>query len=200
MPPVTSAILLTCIGLFALSLAVGSFAMTFGMIPAAVAKGEWWRLLTSTFLHFGILHLLFNMAALYWLGPPVERALGSARFAALYFLSALGGSVASYWFSDRRTLSTGASGALFGMVAAMIVMGRKMRADVSQLVLLLAVNVVYGFVKAGVDWRSHFGGAVTGAALALLYTDRSDLTQQAGTAGIFVLLILAALARTARIR
>jgi len=194
MAPVTSAILVACIGLYGLSLAVGSFALTFGMIPAAVAKGEWWRLLTSTFLHFGILHLFFNMLALYWLGPPLERALGPARFAALYFLSALGGSVASYWFSDWRTLSTGASGALFGMVAAMIVIGREMRADVSQLVFLLAVNVVYGFVKAGVDWRAHFGGALTGAAFAFLYNrDRSD---RIGPAGIFAFLILAALART----
>ena len=192
MEPVTGAILVACIGLFVLSLAVGSFAPTFGMIPAAVAKGEWWRLLTSTFLHFGVLHLFFNMLALYWLGPPTERALGPARFAALYFLSALGGSVASYWFSDWQTRSAGASGALFGLVAAMIVIGREMRADVSQLVFLLAVNVVYGFVKAGVDWRAHFGGALTGAAFAFLYNrDRSD-----GPAGIFVFLILAALART----
>jgi membrane associated rhomboid family serine protease len=196
---VTSAILIICIGLFGLSLVVGSFAMQFGMIPAAVAKGEWWRLITSTFLHFGVLHLFFNMLALYWLGPPTERALGSARFAALFLLSALGGSVASYWFSDRRTLSTGASGGLFGMVAAMIVMGQKMRADVSQLVFLLAVNVVYGFVMSGVDWRAHFGGAITGAALAWIYaSDRSVQTQQAGVAGVFGFLILAALARTAR--
>jgi len=72
-PKVTRAILITCISIFVLSLLLGSFALAFGMIPAAIAQGEWWRLLTSTLLHGSILHLLFNMYALYWLGPQLER-------------------------------------------------------------------------------------------------------------------------------
>jgi len=93
-PKVTRVILVTCISIFVLSLLLGSFALAFGMIPIAIAQGEWWRLLTSTLLHGSILHLLFNMYALYWLGPQLERSLGHVRFAALYILSALGGSVA----------------------------------------------------------------------------------------------------------
>jgi membrane associated rhomboid family serine protease len=202
-PKVTRAILITCISIFVLSLLLGSFALAFGMIPVAIAQGEWWRLLTSTLLHGSILHLLFNMYALYWLGPQLERSLGHVRFAALYILSALGGSVASYWFSDLRTVSVGASGAIFGLITATIVIGREMRTDVSQLVVLLGLNVVIGFLQSGIDWRAHFGGAVTGAAIAFIYTKGNRLNRdrihRAGLAGIFVFLVLATVARNAQV-
>lgn len=202
-PQVTRAILITCVGIFALSLVLGSFALKFGMIPAAIAQGEWWRLLTSTLLHGSILHLLFNMYALYWLGPQLERSLGHLRFAALYVFSALGGSVASYWFSDLRTVSVGASGAIFGLITATIVIGRQMRTDVSQLVVLLGLNVVIGFLQPGIDWRAHFGGAVTGAVVAFIYTKGTRLNRdrlhRIGLSGIFVVLVLATLARNAQV-
>jgi len=202
-PKVTRAILITCVSIFALSLLLGSFALSFGMIPVAIAQGEWWRLITSTLLHGSILHLLFNMYALYWLGPQLERSLGHVRFAALYVLSALGGSVASYWFSDLRTVSVGASGAIFGLITATIVIGREMRTDVSQLVVLLGINVVIGFLQPGIDWRAHFGGAVTGAAVAFIYTKGTRLNRdqihRAGLAGILVVLVLATFARNAQI-
>ncbi len=202
-PKVTRAILITCVSIFAMSLLFGSFAISFGMIPAAIAQGEWWRLFTSTLLHGSILHLLFNMYALYWLGPQLERSLGHMRFAALYVLSALGGSVASYWFSDLNTVSVGASGAIFGLITATIVIGREMRTDVSQLVVLLGINVVIGFLQPGIDWRAHFGGAVTGAAVAFIYTKGSRLNRdqihRAGLAGIFAVLVLATFARNAQV-
>ena len=202
-PKVTRAILVTCISIFVLSLLLGSFALAFGMIPIAIAQGEWWRLLTSTLLHGSILHLLFNMYALYWLGPQLERSLGHVRFAALYILSALGGSVASYWFSDLRTVSVGASGAIFGLITATIVIGREMRTDVSQLIVLLGLNVVIGFLQSGIDWRAHFGGAITGAAIAFIYTKGNRLNRdrihRTGLAGIFVFLVLATLARNAQV-
>jgi membrane associated rhomboid family serine protease len=205
-PTVTRYILITCVSIFLLSLLLGgtsSFAISFGMIPSAIAQGEWWRLLTSTLLHGSILHLLFNMYALYWLGPQLERTLGHSRFAALYVLSALGGSVASYWFSDLQTVSVGASGAIFGLITATIVIGRQMRTDVSQLVVLLGINVVSGFAQPGIDWRAHFGGAVTGAAVAFLFTKGTRLNRdrihRAGLAGIFVFLVLATLVRNAQV-
>jgi membrane associated rhomboid family serine protease len=202
-PKVTRAILITCISIFVLSLLLGSFALAFGMIPAAIAQGEWWRLLTSTLLHGSILHLLFNMYALYWLGPQLERTLGHVRFAALYILSALGGSVASYWFSDLRTVSVGASGAIFGLITATIVIGREMRTDVSQLVVLLGLNVIIGFLQSGIDWRAHFGGAITGAAIAFIYTKGNRLNRdrihRAGLAGIFVFLVVATVTRNAQV-
>jgi len=202
-PKATRAILFTCVGIYALSLVLGSFALKFGMIPAAIAQGEWWRLLTSTLLHGSFLHLLFNMYALYWLGPQLERSLGHVRFAALYTLSALGGSVASYWFSDLNTISVGASGAIFGLITATIVIGRQMRIDVSQLVVLLGINVVIGFAQPGIDWRAHFGGAITGAAVAYLYTKGTRLNRdqihRIGVAGIFAVLVLATLARNSQV-
>lgn len=202
-PKVSRAILITCVSIFALSLLLGSFALSFGMIPAAIAQGEWWRLLTSTVLHGGILHLLFNMYALYWLGPQLESMLGQMRFAALYVFSALGGSIASYWFSDLNTVSVGASGAIFGLITATIVIGREMRSDVSQLVVLLGLNVVIGFLQTGIDWRAHFGGAVVGAAVAYLYTKGTRLNRdqihRAGLAVIFVALVLATVARNTQV-
>ena len=202
-PKVTRAILITCVSIFALSLLMGGFALAYGMIPIAIAQGEWWRLLTSTLLHGSILHLLFNMYALYWLGPQLERSLGHIRFAALYVLSALGGSVASYWFSDLRTVSVGASGAIFGLITATIVIGREMRTDVSQLIVLLGINVVIGFWQPGIDWRAHFGGAITGAAVAFIYTKGTRLNRdqihRTGLAAIFVVLVLATLARNAQV-
>lgn len=202
-PKVTRAILIICVGIFASSLLLGSFTFTYGMIPAAIAQGEWWRLLTSTVLHGGILHLLFNMYALYWLGPQLERSLGNVRFAALYVLSALGGSIASYWFSDLNTVSVGASGAIFGLITATIVIGREMRNDVSQLVVLLGINVVVGFLQPGIDWRAHFGGAVIGAAVAYLYTKGTRLNRdqihRIGLSGISALLVVATLARNSQV-
>jgi membrane associated rhomboid family serine protease len=205
-PTVTRWILISCVSIFMLSLLLGgarSFAISFGMIPSAIAQGEWWRLITSTLLHGSILHLLFNMYALYWLGPQLERALGHSRFAALYVLSALGGSVASYWFSDLLTVSVGASGAIFGLITATIVIGREMRTDVSQLIVLLGINVVIGFAQPGIDWRAHFGGAVTGAAVAFLFTKGTRLNRdkihRAGLAGIFVLLVLATVTRNSQV-
>jgi membrane associated rhomboid family serine protease len=205
-PTVTRWILISCVSIFMLSLLLGgtrSFAISFGMIPSAIAQGEWWRLITSTLLHGSILHLLFNMYALYWLGPQLERALGHSRFAALYVLSALGGSVVSYWFSDLLTVSVGASGAIFGLITATIVIGREMRTDVSQLIVLLGINVIIGFAQPGIDWRAHFGGAVTGAAVAFLFTKGTRLNRdkihRAGLAGIFVLLVLATVARNSQV-
>ena len=202
-PKVTRAILVTCVGIFALSLLLGSFALDFGMIPEAIAQGQWWRLLTSTVLHSGIFHLLFNMYALYWLGPQLESVLGQMRFTALYVLSALGGSIASYWFSDLNTVSVGASGAIFGLITATIVIGRKMQSDVSQLLVLLGLNVVIGFAQPGIDWRAHFGGAAIGAAVAYLYTKGTRLNRdqihRVGLAGIFVVLVLATVARNSQI-
>jgi membrane associated rhomboid family serine protease len=201
-PKITRAILVSCVSIFVLGLLLGGargFALNFGMIPIAIAQGEWWRLITSTLLHGSILHLLFNMYALYWLGPELERKLGYVRFGALYFLAALGGSVASYWFSPINTVSVGASGAIFGLITATIVIGRQLNADVSQLMILLGINVVIGFAQPNIDWRAHFGGAVIGAAVAYIFTKGTRLNRDRihsfGAGGILVLLVLATMAR-----
>jgi rhomboid protease GluP len=135
----------------------------FGLHPPAVANGDWWRLITATFLHGSLLHLGFNMLALWILGTQIESYLGSKNFLLLYFVSAIGGSLASFYFSPPATFSIGASGAIFGLMGAFIVIGKKLRADVSQIMILLLINVVLGFTVSGIDWRAHLGGLVAGA-------------------------------------
>lgn len=191
-PPVTRWILFACVGIYLFGTLFGtadSLASQFGMWPYAVANGEWWRLITAAFLHAGIFHILFNMYALYILGPGLERFLGSRKFATLYFLSALGGSTLSYWFSNPSTLAVGASGAIFGLLTATIVVGKHLHNDVSQLLVLLAINVVIGF-SGGIDWRAHFGGALIGAAVASIYVkDFHTLNKKLKNVGILLIFI-----------
>jgi membrane associated rhomboid family serine protease len=207
---VTTGIIGTCAALFVaitlLDLAGG--LARWGMQPLAIAiGGEWFRLFSSIFLHAGWLHLGFNMYVLFLLGPPLERVLGHGRFLVLFVVSGLGGSVASYCFSAPQTLSVGASGAIFGLMAAWIVVGRRLDRDVSQVLVLLAINVVLGFLVRGIDWRAHLGGAATGAAVALILTTgrglsaRSHLAAQVGgTLAIMGVLLALTLWRTSALQ
>lgn len=184
-----------------LSASGDSLIVEFGMWPVAIAlEGEWWRLLTAAFLHAGLLHIGFNMFVLYLLGPPLEQVLGSSRFLILYLVSALGGSVASYASSPANTVSVGASGAIFGLMAAFLVVGKRFRRDVSQVAVLLAVNLVIGFVLPQIDWRAHIGGALTGAAIAavMAYAPKASrvLWQSLGTLAVLMILVLVTIART----
>ena len=116
-----------------------------GLNSSLVAQGptEWYRIVSSGFIHFGLLHIAFNMYVLFALGPTLERILGHVRFTALYLLSALGGAVASYFFSDITTVSVGASGAIFGLMGALVVAGRRLRYDVTQVLVLLGICLLY---------------------------------------------------------
>lgn len=169
-----------------------------------VADGEVYRLLTSAFLHGGILHLLLNMYALYMFGPPIEAALGRLRFIALYLVSALGGSALSYAFAAPNQPSLGASGAVFGLLGAFLVVSRKQRRDTSAVLVLLAINLGYGFLVPRVDWRAHVGGLIAGGliALALVYAprDRRTLVQVAGTVAVLAGAVALVVWRTAELR
>jgi len=140
----------------------------FGLHPPAVANGDWWRLITATFLHGSLIHLGFNMLALWILGTQIERFIGSKKFLVLYFSSALGGSLFSFYFSPPTTFSIGASGAVFGLMGAFVVIGKKVNADVSQILVLLFINLVLGFTLSGIDWRAHLGGLITGVIVTRL--------------------------------
>jgi membrane associated rhomboid family serine protease len=135
--------------------------------PVGVADGEWYRMLTAAFVHQQIWHLALNMYALWVLGSLLEPVLGRWRFIALYLLSALGGSAASLLAPDA--ISYGASGAVFGLMGALFVVLRRFGRDVTAVLVILAINVVFGFVVPGIDWRAHFGGLVTGAVLAFVF-------------------------------
>jgi len=180
-----------------------SLQNNFGMWPVGIAQGEWYRLITAAFLHANLLHVGFNMLLLFQLGPSLEFVLGKGRFLALYVLSALGGSVASFYFSDVHTLSIGASGAIFGLMTATLVFGRRRGQDMSQLVALLVVNVVIGFMASGVDWRGHFGGATVGAVIGWAYSRQPHVKRSTDQylvlVGITALLVFAAMARSTQV-
>lgn len=166
-----------------------------------VADGQYYRLLTAAFLHGGIVHLGLNMYALYMFGPLLESALGRLRFTVLYLTAALGGTAASYAFSSPGTPSLGASGAVFGLLGAFLVVNRRLGRDNSLVMVMLAINLGYGFLVPQIDWRAHLGGLVTGAlvaaALAYAPAQRRGLVQAAGIAGTLVLVLAVVLWRTA---
>lgn len=186
---------------------VGQVAEDYGMWPFGIALyGEWWRLLTAAFLHGSWLHIAFNMYVLFLFGPVLERVLGHVRFTVLYVVAALGGSVASYVFSDPRTVSVGASGAIFGLMGAVIVAGRRLRWDITQVLILLAINVVIGFISPEVDWRAHFGGLVVGALVAAIFVwtpppfrAARALWQALGVLAIVGVLVLVTMWRTGQL-
>lgn len=141
----------------------------YGMFPAAVATGEWWRLLTAPFLHAGLWHVGLNMLALWVLGGLLEPLLGRGRLLGVYLVSALAGSVASYAFSSPVTLSVGASGAVFGLLGATLVALRRLNRDVSGVVVLLLINLGIGFVVPNIDWRAHLGGLLAGMVVTAAF-------------------------------
>ena len=170
--------------------------------PIGVAAGEYYRLLTAAFLHGGLLHIALNMYVLYILGPPLEQQLGRARYLLVYLASAIGGSVASYCFSAPNTPSVGASGAIFGLMGATLVVARAMKREVGGVLVLIGVNLALGFLIPTIDWRAHLGGLIAGAATAALavYALRSRALMLVGVLGISGVVVLAVLLRTMALR
>jgi membrane associated rhomboid family serine protease len=163
-----------------------------GTVIPGIDDGAYYRLVTSMFIHYGILHLLFNMWALWVLGRTLEAALGPVRFLALYFISGLGGSVAAYLLFPG-SLTAGASGALFGLFAALFVVLKRLRRDTSSVVPILVLNLVITFAVPGISIAGHLGGLVTGGVVAagLAYAPKENRTivQVAVCAGVTVALL-----------
>jgi membrane associated rhomboid family serine protease len=135
-----------------------------------IAGGEFYRLLTADFLHFGIIHLGFNMYALWIIGRQCEQLLGRWRFLALYLFSGIGGSVAVYQFADPGQVSAGASASIFGLLGAMFFFLRRLRADPRGLVVLIVINFGLTFVVANISVWGHVGGFVVGAVVGAILT------------------------------
>jgi len=138
------------------------------LVPWYTGNGDWWRLITSAFLHVGIIHLAVNMLSLYMIGPTLERFVGRVRFLAIYLVSLLGGSVAVMLWSGLLVPVAGASGALFGLLGALGVIFTKYKFDLRQLLIVLALNLWISFQFAGISWQGHVGGLVTGAAMGAI--------------------------------
>jgi rhomboid protease GluP len=140
-----------------------------------IAQGEYFRLLTSMFLHIGLIHLAFNSYALFILGQDVERLYGAARFLLIYFLSGLGGSLASFALGASG-ISAGASGAIFGLIGTEIAyftlhratFGQRGQAQLRSLLMLAGINLFLGFTIPGINNLAHMGGLVFGALLGWL--------------------------------
>lgn len=144
------------------------------LVPELAARGEWWRLLSSIFLHSGAIHLGFNMLSLYYLGSFVEESFGRGRFLALYILSGISGGIAYLYFGGFNSPVVGASGAIFGLLGS--VLGYSLRRGtfswqnpiIRQLLILTALNLYLGFSIPNISNTAHVGGLVGGAVFGWL--------------------------------
>jgi membrane associated rhomboid family serine protease len=162
-----------------------------------VADGDWWRLITSAFLHANILHLLFNVLALWWFGTPVELFLGRARFLLVYIVSGLAGAAGALLASpDAATV--GASGAIFGILGAALVLERqRMYVLGGSALTIIVINVIFSIAVPGISIGGHIGGLVGGALSTLALTHfgrRHPLYGRAGLAGILGVIAVGAIA------
>jgi membrane associated rhomboid family serine protease len=159
----------------------GSTLLTEGALSrAAIANDEYWRLLTAGFLHAGFFHLLFNMFSLYILGSMLEPAIGRGRFALIYFVSLLAGSFGALLVeTNLNALTVGASGAIFGLMsAAVIVMrNRGISPMESGLGLWIGLNLLLTFTIPNISIGGHIGGLIGGALAALVLFDLGDVAR-----------------------
>lgn len=145
----------------------GSIYDKFALIPPAVAHGEWWRLISSAFLHYGLLHIVFNMTALLFIGPAVEAALGRWRYVSLYALSGIGGSLLTVALAAPASQSAGASGAIFGLFGALYVLQRRVGQRAGGILPVIVINLVLSFTIPDISWEGHIGGLIAGTAITV---------------------------------
>ncbi|HLY35364.1 MAG TPA: rhomboid family intramembrane serine protease [Candidatus Limnocylindria bacterium] len=154
---------------------VGQLTVDGALIPPLVAQGEWWRLITHAFLHANLLHIGFNMYALYLIGPILEQIYGHVETFVIYMLCALGGGVLTV-ITDQQGYTVGASGAIFGLFGLgfavwrfrRLVLNPQSRAILSQIGMLIVLNLVLTFAIPGISWTGHIGGLAVGVAIGLL--------------------------------
>ncbi|MER5196451.1 rhomboid family intramembrane serine protease [Streptomyces sp. NPDC002755] len=165
-----------------------------------VAEGEWYRMVTSMFAHEAPWHLAFNMLSLWWLGGPLEQALGRARYLSLYMVSGLAGSALCYLAGSPSTATLGASGAIFGLFGATAVLMRRLRQDMRPIIALLVINLVITFGWGGISWQAHIGGLVAGVVMGIGMVhaprERRALVQFGTCAVVLVIVVVATLLRT----
>ncbi len=177
--PVTFGLIIACVAVFFLSQVAPQIAFLGRQENALVADGQWWRIVTAAFLHGGLLHILFNMYALYVFGPGIERQVGGPAFLGLYLGSAMAGG-AAYYLAFALGVggagpAVGASGAIFGLFGATLVgawRGRRTsmgNAIVRQLLTLLAINLALPLFLPGIAWQAHVGGLLGGLIVAALW-------------------------------
>jgi membrane associated rhomboid family serine protease len=162
--------------------------------PPAVFGGAWWTVVSAGFLHVSIVHIAVNMLSLWFIGRDLERVLGHVRFTALYLVSLLGGGVGVLLFADPNTPVAGASGAIFGLMGGILVVLLRVRANVGQVIGVIAINLALSISIPGISLLGHLGGLVIGALLtaALLYAPDGPRKQywQAGAVLVAVVVLV----------
>jgi len=202
-PVVTLTLIGLCVVSYVLQQVSDRWTIDLAFVPF-LGETEPWRFLTSAFLHSpsSLFHILFNMVALWSVGPFLEASFGRWRFLALYLLSAIGGSVmflllATPYSASWFTVLVGASGAVFGLFGAVLVVLRRVGRSAGGIVGVLLINAVLGFVLPGVAWQAHLGGLVVGAALGAAFPyaprERRTVVAVGSCVAVAVLLVGAAL-------
>ena len=168
-PVVTYSLIAVCVVVFIAQL-VSNGAVTDALFYyPPVTESEPWRMVTSMFVHSpgSYLHILFNMFSLFVIGPSMEMALGRWRFLALYMLSGFGGSVAVLLMAPTTGV-LGASGAIFGLLGAFFIIQRSLGGRNVQIIIVIAINLVLGFIIPNVAWQAHLGGLLVGGLVAFV--------------------------------
>ena len=198
--PITLALVVMCVGVFALQLFFGVnptnptnqalIAWGANFLPFSLGEAPW-RLVTSLFLHIGFMHLLFNMFALYYFGQVAERMFGAVNFLALFLLSGVGGNLLNNFLGlhsvmagEPPIISAGASGGIMGIGMALLVTAltktsfNNFALNFRSLLIVMAINLGYGFLVGGIDNASHVGGAIIGGLLGMVYVMQYRVIRQ----------------------
>jgi membrane associated rhomboid family serine protease len=161
----------------------------------AVSSGDWWRLITAAFLHANIIHIAFNMLALWWFGAPVENYLGRVRFVGLYLVSGLAGSAGAL-VANPNAITVGASGAIFGILGAMLILEWQATGRLGgNAMTLIVINLALSFAIANISIGGHVGGLIGGLAATLAFArwGRGHAAYgRLGLGGVLGLLVIAA--------
>ena len=193
-PIVTYAIIALCVLVYLGQFVFGSALTNWLIYYAPFGFSQPWRLVTSLLAHGSPLHLLSNMFSLFIIGRMLEPALGRIRYLALFFVSGVGGLAAVALLVPENPV-LGASGAIFGMLGALLVLIRRFGGNATQILVVVGINLVIGFVLPGVAWQAHIGGFIVGAALTAVYvrtrSEKQRGLQVAATAGIALVLLAA---------
>ena len=144
--------------------------------PLAIYQ-EPWRLLTVSLTHAGIWHIGFNMLALWMIGRVLEPLIGSGRFLVLYLIATIGGDAAVSLLSPGVWV-VGASGAIFGLMGALVVIARRLGTDITSMLVVLGINFAYGLIVGGISWQAHLGGVIAGAVVGLIYYSTRERSQR----------------------
>lgn len=207
-PVVTYAIVIFTLAMYLVQLIPvvgGAVTGALAFVPAYAVPGtglpfEPWRMLTVVFVHSTPLpfHVALNMLALWALGRSLEPLLGKARFVALYALSAIGGSALVALIAPG-TVVVGASGAVWGLLTAMLIIGRNLGVNILPIAILLGINLVFSFVGSGVSWQSHIGGGLVGLLIGFIFSRTRAQKRQPLQAALLVAVGVGLVAMTATV-